>query len=465
MLPETLPEIQSKHDSQSLIETDIIHAEPPLKKKRLVPFLLTTALLGALVFPQLAKAGILDSLGSTLGSQLGGKGGIGGLLGGGGSGSGGIGELDGLGGSLGGKGGLGGLLGGSSGSGGIGELDGLGGSLGGGGGLGGLLGGGSGGGELGGLLGGGSGGGELGGLLGGGSGGGELGGLLGGGSGGGELGGLLGGGSGGGGLGGLLGGGSGGGGLGGMIGGLFGGGGGGVENIIGSLEQQLFGSLSAFEGYFQSHIGALLGGLFSGHKADANGDSAQGGDGGAPITIGTMGLPDSDQDHQAIENQVQTSSKTGFPGASQQLDEFNHNPVALAQSLSFEHDRIVNKGLASSVLSQDGQKAVQQGVQAVTQAQQEIAGKDKAAQGMDVTQDVMKNLITVLNDQSQISAGIYSQLTLARMQDAANSLVEANISEAADESNRTHHAETLAGAFGVMSGGANLYMPGTSVKH
>jgi hypothetical protein len=251
----------------------------------------------------------------------------------------------------------------------------------------------------------------------------------------------------------------------GKIGGVFGGignfGGGIGQAIIGPIEQQIFGYINAFEGYFQKHIGDLIGNIF-GHDGGGKGDGDGVGD--APTTTGALGIPDFDQDHQSIEQQIEANAQAGFPEATQQSDEFNHNPVALAQSLDFEHDRVESKGLAGSVLDQDGQQAAQQDIQTITQAQQDIAAKDQSAQGMDVTQDVMKNAITVADDESQISTGIYAQLMMSRIQQSADSLVEANISEAADESNRTHHAETLAGAFGVMSGGANLYLPGTNGK-
>ena len=72
-----------------------------------------------------------------------------------------------------------------------------------------------------------------------------------------------------------------------------------------------------------------------------------------------------------------------------------------------------------------------------------------------------KNLTAMASQQSTLQAGTYANLMALRQQEAANSLVNSNMSESVDEVNRTHHAESMAGAISVMRGAANVYLPGT----
>ena len=318
-------------------------------------------------------------------------------------GSGGLGSLGGLG-NLGGSGGLGNL----GGSGGLGSLGGLG-NLGGSGGLGNL--GGSGGlGSLGGL-----------GNLGGSGGLGSLGGL-------GNLGGS-----------------------------------GGMQSIFGSIGQRISGYLTVFQGYFQNHLSSVLGGLFNSLLKE-NGEGNQAG-GQMPDVAGVLGIPDSQQTQTAIQQRVDKTGTQGFPGkAPQQSDAFNHNPVALTRSLSFEADRVTTRGISSSAVGKDGQTAMQQQLEAVGQIQQGISSADQKSQGMDVTQDVMKQLALMVDGSSNIQTSLYAQAEMARVQQAANGIIQSNISEAIDEVNRTHHAETIGGASAVLVGGANIYLPGMKKK-
>jgi len=238
--------------------------------------------------------------------------------------------------------------------------------------------------------------------------------------------------------------------------------GGPLQSVFAPIEQQIFGYLQAFQSFFQHSISSLLGGLLGGN---AN-NPANGSDVIVPTeSIGALGIPDFEASHNALEKKATSNSNQGFPNSQLQLsDRFNLNPIALSRSQAFEYDRTQSRGMAASVLSKDGQQAMAQQVQATAHALEDIQSKDQKAQGMDVTQDVMKNLTTIANDQSQIESGNFVQLTALRMQSAANGLVESNISEAVDESNRTHHAESMAGAYSVMSGASNLYLPGTNRK-
>ena len=239
--------------------------------------------------------------------------------------------------------------------------------------------------------------------------------------------------------------------------------GGPLQSVFAPIEQQISNYLQAFQSFFQHSISSLLGGLLGGGNAS---NPANGGDVIVPTeSIGALGIPDFEASHNALEQKATSNSSQGFPNSQLQLsDQFNLNPIALSRSQAFEYDRTQSRGMAASVLSKDGQQAMAQQVQATAHALEDIQSKDQKAQGMDVTQDVMKNLTTIANDQSQIESGNFVQLTALRMQSATSSLVESNISEGVDEANRTHHAESMAGAYSVMSGASNLYLPGTNRK-
>jgi hypothetical protein len=236
-------------------------------------------------------------------------------------------------------------------------------------------------------------------------------------------------------------------------------GGGKLQSVVAPLEQQIAGYLQAFQGFFQRSISGLFGNVLGGNEAKGSGVVVP------TESIGALGIPDFEASHKALEQQTTTSANQGFANSKMQLsDRFNLNPVALSRSQAFEYDRTQSRGMSASVLSKDGQQAMAQQVQSTAHVLQNVQSKDQQAQGMDVTQDVMKNLTTIANYQSQIASGNFVQLTALRMQNAANGLVEANISESVDESNRARHAESMAGAYSVMSGAANLYLPGTMHK-
>ena len=80
---------------------------------------------------------------------------------------------------------------------------------------------------------------------------------------------------------------------------------------------------------------------------------------------------------------------------------------------------------------------------------------------MDVTQDVMKNLTAMVASQSTLESGNYAQTMLIHQQLSANGVVEANISEAVDETNRARHAEAMAGAAALKRAASGMYLPGS----
>ena len=251
---------------------------------------------------------------------------------------------------------------------------------------------------------------------------------------------------------------------------------GGIDNAIDSFlrpfEQQLQRYIQAFNAFFQREFQRILGGIF-GSSTDSDQSTNSGNSGSAEsgqpanseeaiqIETGAMGIPDFEANHAAIDQQVVEEAQNGFaPSRFQQTDLFNLNPVPLAQSMKAEQDRAENRGFSASVIGQEGQEAMRQEAEAATRTLQEIQAKAEEAQGMDVTQDVMKNLTAMASQQSALQAGTYVNLMALRQQEAANSLVTSNISQGVDEGNRTHHAESMAGAISVMRGSANVYLPG-----
>jgi hypothetical protein len=144
----------------------------------------------------------------------------------------------------------------------------------------------------------------------------------------------------------------------------------------------------------------------------------------------------------------------------QKQDVFNQNPVAIQQSLDHANERSSATAIAEPLLGVAGQKLMQT---EMTDTQTNVQGIQQLAtqaQGMDVTQDVMKNLTAMVSGQSQLEAGNYLQLMQINQQAAQGNVLDAAVSESADEANRAHHAEDMAGAYGVMEGSANVYLPG-----
>ncbi|MDX2244964.1 MAG: hypothetical protein NW224_30175 [Leptolyngbyaceae cyanobacterium bins.302] len=249
-----------------------------------------------------------------------------------------------------------------------------------------------------------------------------------------------------------------------------------INSFLRPFEQQLQRYIQAFNAFFQREFQRILGSIFgrgqSGSDSSSNpgSDSSQPGqssDIGEPISIevGAMGIPDFEANHAAIDQQVIGGARNGFaPSHLQQSDLFNLNPVPLAQSMKAEQDRAENRGFAASVVGKEGQEAMRQEAEAATLTLQAIQTKAEEAQGMDVTQDVMKNLTAMTSQQATLQAGTYANIMALRQQEAANSLVTSNISEGVDEVNRMHHAESMAGAISVMRGSANVYLPGSDTE-
>jgi hypothetical protein len=247
------------------------------------------------------------------------------------------------------------------------------------------------------------------------------------------------------------------------IGGIFGG-----NGRTPSFLNPFQSLIRSFTTFLQGILNNLLGGITG---SSNNGSEEQGldislnnpvvqipkapGEAGITPQVGALGLPDIQATHAAIE-QMARSSNTPL----QRSDRFNTNSQALAYSVKSESDRTASRGMAQTVIGTAGQQQMAQDTQAASQALQFIQQTSAAAQSKDVTQDVMKDLTAVTSAQSSLVAGSYAQLMGVRQQLAADSVVNTNISEAADEANRMQHAERMGAAMYVLNSAANFYLPG-----
>jgi len=214
---------------------------------------------------------------------------------------------------------------------------------------------------------------------------------------------------------------------------------------------QIFGSIFGQAGGIWDHAGPPIGG----------GQNSPGHIGSDLFKVGALGIPDFTHTHAGIERMARQAAANGSvtTGLSS-IDRFNINPLALAQSFKFESDRVVSRGMAAGLLSQTGQAATQKELQGASQTLQAIGQIATAAQKDDVTQDVMKKLVVMHNGQSALNAGTYAQMIALRQQAAADSVVLANISETADETNRKEHAAQISSTISVINALSNVYLPG-----
>ena len=261
--------------------------------------------------------------------------------------------------------------------------------------------------------------------------------------------------------------------IGGAIGGIFGNRGGVVGQFLNPFEQLMQKYIGAAQVYLHDAVSKLLGAIFGNvGGGGAPGPVSSGGPNGttandvisevgANVPPGAMGLPDFAKVKTEIEDKTKSGANGAPSTAAQKVDRFNLNPIALSRSLSAEQDRTLGRTIAASVLSDEGQQAMVEERAAAAQTLKQIQAKAQEAQGMDVTQDVMKNLAQMVAGQSSLESGSYAQTMLVHQQLSANGLVESNISEALDEANRTRHVEAMAGASKLMQSASSVYLPGS----
>jgi hypothetical protein len=264
-------------------------------------------------------------------------------------------------------------------------------------------------------------------------------------------------------LGGDLGGILGGDGLGGIIdGGL----GGGLRDALGGLDSVFSGGNTAdYEAAIEIKLPSLGASLVSWNTlaGDASGalmNNVVSTFGSTPnIITGALGVPDVFASQQSVAETVMSGVQNGSPtGASQQVDRFNVNPVALSETIGKEVSRAASVGFSNTLLSEAGQQAIVEEVQATDETLTEIVDLATEAQDLDVTQDVMQNMSAMLAQQSSIEVAGYGQTIQLRQQFAADAVVQAEAAEELAAMSRRQQTEPMAAAAEVLQSSSTLVL-------
>jgi hypothetical protein len=182
-----------------------------------------------------------------------------------------------------------------------------------------------------------------------------------------------------------------------------------------------------------------------------------------PFEVGGMGLPDYASITPVIDALV--AGENGNPNPIMQgADRFSTNPQGLSASLSSEVERLGSRSIANSTLSKAGQDSMKADLEGATETLDATVKIADESQDLDVTQDVMKNLSAQLAQDSVIRAGQYKQDMLARQQQAADAVVNTEISKLLGEQNRMERAELLGNATVMDTATAGLYLPGEAPR-
>ncbi len=189
-------------------------------------------------------------------------------------------------------------------------------------------------------------------------------------------------------------------------------------------------------------------------------DNIRGGFGAPPEFItGSLGVPDVLASQLALTEAIVSGAENGSPGAaSQRVDRFNMNPIALADTASKEVSRAAAAGFANSLLSEEGQEAIVAEVKATDDTLQEIVVLAEEAQSLDVTQDIMKSQIAALAQSSAIDVAQYGQSIQMRQQLAADSLVQIEAARELSALNRAQSRQGMAQAAEVINSSAGLVL-------
>ena len=180
---------------------------------------------------------------------------------------------------------------------------------------------------------------------------------------------------------------------------------------------------------------------------------------GPSLVIGSLGVPDVLASQAALRQSVLGAASGGAPtAATQGADRFNVNPHALSSSLGGEVSRAASIGFAHTLLSEQGQQAIQQEIQTADETLQTIVETAEAAQDLDVTQDVMKQMTLMLAQQSSLDVAQYGQTIQLRQQFAADALVQAEAAEELSTLNRRQNSDDIAAAAEVIQSSATLLL-------
>ncbi|MEM1307999.1 MAG: hypothetical protein AAGF98_00610 [Cyanobacteria bacterium P01_H01_bin.153] len=182
--------------------------------------------------------------------------------------------------------------------------------------------------------------------------------------------------------------------------------------------------------------------------------------GSAPhIVTGALGVPDVLASQLSVFETVMGGVENGSPGGtSQRADRFNVNPVALSETIGKEVSRAASVGFSNTLLSEAGQQAIVEEVEATDETLTEIVDLATEAQDLDVTQDVMKNLSAMAAQQSSLQVAEYGQTIQLRQQFAADAVVQAEAAEDLASLSRRQQTEPMAAAAEVIQSSSTLVL-------
>ena len=176
------------------------------------------------------------------------------------------------------------------------------------------------------------------------------------------------------------------------------------------------------------------------------------------MVVGALGVPDVLASQDALLQTVLSGSSEGVPISAQGADRFNVNPHSLGDTLSKEVTRAASTGFSNTLLSQEGQQAIEQEVQAADETLMGIVETAKSAQELDITQDVMKSMVAMEAQVASIATAEYGQTIQLRQQVAADALVQTEVAEELAALNRRENSEEMGAASEVIRSSSTLLL-------
>lgn len=160
---------------------------------------------------------------------------------------------------------------------------------------------------------------------------------------------------------------------------------------------------------------------------------------------GELGIPDLNKAKKEISKKIEEAmGSEDSEIAMQKNDSFNTNAVVLEQSMTHEANRTIARTVAASAISEESQETAKNNLVELAASLEVIKALNQQAQTMDVTQDIMKNYTYIQSEMSKIHYLTYVEVQGLRQILAADLQINADLSEALDEQNRSKHARTLA---------------------
>ncbi len=156
-----------------------------------------------------------------------------------------------------------------------------------------------------------------------------------------------------------------------------------------------------------------------------------------------MGVPNAPQARTTIQEEVSNAPETP--------DLFITNPELYSVEIGNLSDRAATSLSSQTLLSDEGQQAIQNEIDQSSEAVQSILNTSDEAQGYDSTQDVVKALARINAGQSVMA--VMSQVASLRNRTDTQftNLNLANISRSIDQQNRDHQANSTVDGFFLLN--------------